>query len=262
MHKARYQGLIKDYDGGTIMECYIHPSIDYTRIPDMISAQKQFVLERIRMLSKSDKMEHSGGYPPLPSDFASRMMESSGTTISARGGTNRASAERALSIPGVIEAGWTMSDLLSMLNRNGNSSKDSDRKKSQLKSDLLSIVAKVSDQQFAWCFRDPVNTEEVKDYTDVVKEPIDLRTMEKRIRKGDHYRNLSMLYVDMMKMADNCKLYNGEGSVYYDYAVSLERYLGTIFPKRVVTNPAGTTVSSTSSIVEGAWLMKGQLRIW
>ena len=28
MHTARYQGLIKDYDGDTIMECcYIHPSI-------------------------------------------------------------------------------------------------------------------------------------------------------------------------------------------------------------------------------------------
>ena len=34
MHKSRYQGLIKDYDGGTVMECYIHPSIDYTRIPE------------------------------------------------------------------------------------------------------------------------------------------------------------------------------------------------------------------------------------
>ena len=38
----------------------------------------------------------------------------------------------------------------------------------------------------------------------------------------------------MMKMANNCKLYNGEGSQYYDYAVSLEKYLGTLFPKRVI----------------------------
>ena len=165
----------------------------------------------------------------------------------ARGGTNRASAERALSIPGVIEAGWTMSDILSLLHRNGNSTKDMDRRKSQLKSDLLNIVSKVSDQQFAWCFRDPVNTDEVKDYSTVIKDPIDLRTMEKRIRKGDFYKNLSMLYVDMMKMVNNCKVYNGEGTPYYDHAVSLEKYLGTIFPKRVVTS--SSTASSSSSIV-------------
>lgn len=257
MHKARYQGLIKDYDGGTVMECYIHPSIDYTRIPEMISAQRQFILERVRIMSKSDKMdqqqEHGGGggggYPPLPPDFLSRVLEgsgssSTGSSIGARGGTNRALAEQALSIPGVIEAGWTISDIVSLMHRSGNSKQDSDRKKSQLKSDLLNIVAKVSDQQFAWCFRDPVDTEEVTDYLTMIKEPIDLRTIEKHIRKGDRYRNLSMLYVDMMKMANNCKEYNGEGNSYYDNAVSLEKYLATIFPKRVVT---GTTAASASA---------------
>ena len=66
--------------------------------------------------------------------------------------------------------------------------------------------------RFAWCFRDPVNTEEVTDYLDVVTDPIDLRTIEKRIRKGDWYKNKHMLYSDMMKMVNNCKLYNGEGS--------------------------------------------------
>ena len=100
--------------------------------------KKQFILECIRVISKYDKMvmmmeedqQQNGGcgYPPLPSDFAPRMMmERSSIT----GGTNMASAERALSIPGVIEAGWTMSDILSLLHRNGNCSKDiMDRKKS------------------------------------------------------------------------------------------------------------------------------------
>lgn len=122
-----------------------------------------------------------------------------------------------------------------------------DRRKSQLKSDLLNIVSKVSDQQFAWCFRDPVNTNEVKDYLTMIKDPIDLRTMEKRIRKGDHYKNMSMLYVDMMKMANNCKVYNGEMSPYYEYAVSLEKYLGAIFPRRVVTSTASSSIIADDS---------------
>jgi histone acetyltransferase len=32
----RWKGFIKDYDGGTMMECYIHPSIDYANISEII----------------------------------------------------------------------------------------------------------------------------------------------------------------------------------------------------------------------------------
>jgi histone acetyltransferase len=231
MPKARYQGLIKDYDGGTIMECYVHPSIDFTRVAETVAAQKKFVEDRIRAAtSKSDKVV----YPALPPDFAANLETTS------RGGDAHRDARRALSVPGVIEAGWTMADLVSV----ARGTKDSDQKRHVLKSELMALVNKVSDQQFAWCFRDPVNIEEVKDYLDVIPDPIDLRTMEKRIRKGDWYKNKHMLYSDMMKMANNCKLYNGEGSAYYEYAVSLEKYLGTIFPKRVTQQQSGGATSS------------------
>ncbi len=85
----------------------------------------------------------------------------------------------------------------------------------------------------------------MKDYLTEIKEPIDLRTVEKRIRKGDH--NVSMLYVDMMKMANNCKVYNGETSTYYEYAVSLEKYLGAIFPRWVVTSTASSSIIADES---------------
>ena len=229
MPKSRYQGLIKDYDGGTIMECYVHPSVDYTRIAEMVAIQRQFILERIkaeRQLTKSDKVV----YPALRPDFATNATES--TTVNRSRGEAYCNAQRALAIPGVSEAGWTMSDLVYMMS--SGTSKDSDQKKHLLKGELLMYINKVIDQQFAWCFRDPVDTTEVTDYLSVISEPIDLKTMEKRIRKGDWYKNKYMLYSDMMKMANNCKLYNGEGSQYYDYAVSLEKYLGTLFPKRVI----------------------------
>jgi hypothetical protein len=86
----------------------------------------------------------------------------------------------------------------------------------------------------------------------VISDPIDLRTMEKRIRKGDWYKNLNMLYLDMMKMANNCKVYNGEGSTYYDYAVSLEKYLGTIFPKRVVSGATSGSAAALASSVSSS----------
>ena len=58
------------------------------------------------------------GYPPLPSDFAPQMnMERSSITGGGGGAriANRASVERALSIPGVIEAGWNISDIRTVL---------------------------------------------------------------------------------------------------------------------------------------------------
>lgn len=198
------------------MECYIHPSIDYTRIPEMVSAQKEYILQRIKFTSKSDKIV----YPPLPSDFSSNF-ESKNSKYSV--------AHRALAIPGVKEAGWTLSDLITSTG----GAKDSDQKKDMLKKELLGLVQKVQEKQFAWCFRDPVDTLEVTDYLDTIKDPIDLKTMERRVRKGDHYKSKYQLYADMMKMVNNCKIYNGAGSSYYGCAVELEKYLSTLFPMKL-----------------------------
>ena len=103
-----------------------------------IAAQRKFILERIRATtSKSDKIVH----PPLPPDFLEDL-EATAPYPRNNNGPNKA-AERALAIPGVVEAGWTMSDLVSMTQNQ--TTKDADQKK--LKSDLLALVNKVSDQQ-------------------------------------------------------------------------------------------------------------------
>ena len=38
MNPDRWKGYIKDYDGGTLMECYIHPKVNYSAISQMIKA--------------------------------------------------------------------------------------------------------------------------------------------------------------------------------------------------------------------------------
>ena len=35
MPKDRWVGYIKDYDGGTLMECYISQTMDYLRVPEV-----------------------------------------------------------------------------------------------------------------------------------------------------------------------------------------------------------------------------------
>mmetsp|Transcript_30058 Transcript_30058/g.54357 ORF Transcript_30058/g.54357 Transcript_30058/m.54357 type:complete len:442 (-) Transcript_30058:61-1386(-) len=212
MPKGRYNGLIKDYDGGTMMECYVHPSIDYTRIPEMLQAQRDFIMERVKLNAKSHKVV----YEPLPQNFQPALE-----------GVSRANegAARAMAIPGVAEAGWTMQDLLAATG----SAKDGDRQKNALKSDLLAIVRKVDEQQFAWPFREPVDTQEVMDYLDVVKEPIDLSTIDKRVREGKHYKSKQMLFADLMLMVNNCKTYNDDSSTYHECAVNLEKFIVPLF---------------------------------
>lgn len=237
MPKSRYHGLIKDYDGANMMECYIHPSIDYTRIPEMVSAQRSFILQQIRTISKSDKLI----YPPLPPGWSpsdntkiqqrqqhSQYYSTSSTTPSSSSSSLRGNeaATRAMAIPGIMEAGWALTDLLASTK----AAKDSDRKKNHLKSELLALVRKTEDQQFTWPFREPVDTAEVKDYLEIIKDPIDLSTIEKRIEKGDWYKSRQMLYVDLLRMVDNCKMYNDQTSPYYECAVSLEKYLESLFP--------------------------------
>ena len=67
------------------------------------------------------------------------------------------SAARAMAIPGMAAAGWTLNDLVASAGQG----KDADRQKNVLKSELIAIVRKIEEQQFAWPFREPVDTKEV-----------------------------------------------------------------------------------------------------
>lgn len=231
MPKGRYSGLIKEYDGGTPMECFLHPSVDYTRIDEMVQAQKDFIMSRIRLTAQSHIV-----YDPLPQNFASAFFDGASSS-SSRGNHN---ASRALQVPGMIAAGWTLNDLRQRT--------ETQRENKSLKSDLLQMVHRIKEQQFAWPFLEPVDTKDVPDYLDVITKPIDLSTIEKRIRSDNHYRTKEMFFADVQlvsytidscfgysqlccshacffQMAENCKTYNDDGSMYVQCAKKLEKFL-------------------------------------
>ena len=107
------------------------------------------------------------------------------------------------------------------------------RQKNAHKNELIRIIEKIKEKHFSWPFREPVDTVEVTDYLDIVKDPIDLSTMEKRIQKSStdisYYKSKQTLYADLVRMVENCKLYNAKTTIYYDCAVSLEKFLPTLF---------------------------------
>jgi hypothetical protein len=47
MYKERLQPHIKDYEGATVMDCYINPNIDYLDIPTMIARQRKAVQHKV-----------------------------------------------------------------------------------------------------------------------------------------------------------------------------------------------------------------------
>jgi hypothetical protein len=67
---------------------------------------------------------------------------------------------------------------------------------------------------------EPVDTSEVADFLDVIKEPIDLSTIEKYVRQDNHYKSKFKSFADLMLMVNNCKLYNEQVSLYVQRVVN------------------------------------------
>lgn len=53
LERSRWAGYIKDYEGGTIMQCTMLPKVDYTQTRDIIAMQREAILEKIRERSRS-----------------------------------------------------------------------------------------------------------------------------------------------------------------------------------------------------------------
>jgi len=84
MPKERWMGYIKDYDGGTLMECYIHPGMDYMHVPAIVANQRAFIYDRLLSRSQSGTV-----YRGLELFQKGKRLHS------------------ALEAPGVTAAGWT-----------------------------------------------------------------------------------------------------------------------------------------------------------
>ena len=65
---AQWVGYIKDYDGGTLMECVIHAALPYLGLPSMVAAQRAALDRRIRALSNAHIVRPGlpPGLRPLP----------------------------------------------------------------------------------------------------------------------------------------------------------------------------------------------------
>lgn len=202
MPKDRWFGYIKDYDGGTLMECYIHPSLPYSDIPCMIETQKKYLEQDVQEMSKANIV-----YPGLEDHWQ-------------KDGNGKIDLD---DIPGVVESGWTaISHAAShpnyQIKLNG---KFVEPNGENLKTFQMFLLDGISKEETSWPFLEPVNIKEVPDYLDLVKDPIDISTIRKHVEAGKKYITMDIFVADVMRIFKNARIYNGQESVYYKHAQKL-----------------------------------------
>jgi histone acetyltransferase len=211
MPKERWVGYIKDYDGGTLMECYIHPSFDYLNVPAIISRQRAFIYEQLKSISKSAIV-----YPGLNVFKAGNKLQS------------------VLDAPGTMQSGWTAHHVFK-----GTTERDRNIGHSKLQGQLKQMLAFIYSSAHSWPFENAVSAEESPDYYSIIQNPMDLSTISERHKQGDYYRNKDMMMSDLLLIVKNCKQYNAEGTEFFEAAENLERQVYELFKDKEV--PAQVT---------------------
>ncbi|GAA6040622.1 hypothetical protein JCM8097_008073 [Rhodosporidiobolus ruineniae] len=215
LDRSVWAGYIKDYEGGTIMherrgdlvfptdpvltlsmfssQCAMLPRVKYLDVASTLAKQKEVILAKIRQLSQSHVV-HSG-----LQFFAQRP---AGTKIDPS------------KVPGLKESGWTPEmDELTRRPKRG--------PQFAIMKKLLTLLV---DHPSSWAFANPVNKEEVTDYYTVIKEPMDLATMETKL-ESNVYDTLDKFLYDAKLIFNNCRAYNDAQSNYVKNANKLETYL-------------------------------------
>ncbi|CAG0915004.1 unnamed protein product [Notodromas monacha] len=210
-----YSGYIKEYEGATLMGLVLNPVIRYTDFTAVIRRQIAIVRQIVddtghklaavehKALKDSKKFQAHGPlleYFPGVSDGIV-IPELSDGKVEEGGKDGRMGSRRT----GVVFAA------------------DAHKKLTQVLHGLLHAVMK---HQSAWPFLKPVSVEIAPDYYEHVKFPMDLSTMEKRLKHG-YYRHQRLFKADLTRMVSNCKFYNLPETEYYKLAEKLEKYFLT-----------------------------------
>ncbi|CAO3589808.1 unnamed protein product [Absidia cylindrospora] len=185
LDRRKWVGFIKDYEGGTIMQCTVVPEVNY------LQSQNTMAVEQVNDVSTSRGVVSGLGIP---------MDEDGYNGIDP------------LSIPGVREP-----------SRTSGMDSSSGTKHPPHYAQMRALVSELRNHASSWPFRKPVNADEVSDYYQMIRTPMDLATLEQNV---EHFLYTAMddFVADVQKIFDNCRTYNPEGTNYAKCATILEKY--------------------------------------
>lgn len=140
------------------MHCELHPSIVYTQFSAVIRKQKEIIKELITQRQQDIQKIHPG-------------------LTCFKEGVRGIPVE---SIPGLREVGWRPLARAQRAGRPLDESVDPDK----LAQTLMQVLVNMRQHSAAWPFLKPVDKNEVPDYYDHIKYPMDLKSIQERLKKG------------------------------------------------------------------------------
>jgi len=213
--RERWFGFIKDYDGGTLMECYVHPTIDYLNVRASLKRQREFVEEKLAERFRESRPR------ALRDPDADLSVIAASSSSGEEGGPTNADEEVSLleAIPGLRELGYSNEELQKLSRPND---PNGDKRREELSHAKL-LVDRTKKSENAWPFLEPVDTTEVTDYLDVIKDPTDLKTIDERtFAAGGRFVSFAHTKHELLRMLQNCRTYNVSG-IYVKTADALEK---------------------------------------
>ncbi|GFU12591.1 cat eye syndrome critical region protein 2 [Nephila pilipes] len=96
------------------------------------------------------------------------------------------------------------------------------KESSDLKKQIMKVLNEVTKTKGSWPFLLAVDEREAPGYYDIIKEPMDLSEINRKLHQGC-YKRVIDVDSDFEKMVSNCKLYNGENSKLYQDSKNLWR---------------------------------------
>ncbi|CAG8468000.1 9557_t:CDS:10 [Paraglomus occultum] len=186
--ESMWRGYIKDYDGANIMQCQLIKKVEYLKTDELLSKQKEAIRERV-----FSKLDHD-----LPTY--------NGLSFSKNG------KKDPMEIPGLKESGWTPE-----MDKNARTGK-----RPSHYAGMVSLLDELKKHNSSWPFQKPVDPEEVPDYYTVITNPMDLSTIDRKI-KANNYKTVKDFEDDVRKIFKNCRVYNAEGTSYVKLYTFLTR---------------------------------------
>jgi hypothetical protein len=99
---------------------------------------------------------------------------------------------------------------------------------------LKNIINDISLQDEANPFLYPVDTNIYQDYLrSINNHPMDISTIKKKL-ENNRYNIIQEVVDDFQLIWDNCRIYNQEGSDFYNYANNMENFCKNIFEKNYI----------------------------
>ncbi|XP_054164345.1 histone acetyltransferase KAT2A-like [Oppia nitens] len=193
--KSEYLGYIKEYEGATLMECQLNPSITYINLTSVIRKQKEIIK---KLIDEKQKKSHKV-YPGL---------------TFFKDGPKEVSIDL---IPGIKELSVVKADKRKVKEEQNNDSENN------LMITFKTILGQLKNHNSSWPFLRPVETTEAPDYYDYIKYPMDFKTMTDRF-KNKYYINKRLFNADINRIFQNCRAYNSPDTEYYKCANTLERF--------------------------------------